>query len=109
MFSLKQLNQGERSKNKGEIKEKYKNNPFEKKITYINASKEDLKALNFSDWRISLTEFMKSRPVEVLIIILIILYTLFVIVFLAIDDLIYSNKGVRLTLQVIELLFLFLF
>jgi len=52
---------------------------------------------------------MRSKPVDVFIITLIVLYTLLVIVFLAIDEQINNNKDIKLTLQIVELLFLFLF
>ena len=78
-------------------------NPFEKKITYINATKEELKEMNLSECRISVAEFMRSKPVDIFIIVLIILYTLLVIVYLAIEDLIDGSDAVTLALQIIEL------
>ena len=89
--------------------EKSKKNPFQKKITYLNATKEDLEERNVAGWRISVAEFMRSKPVDIFIIVLIILYTLLVIVYLAIDDLIDDSDTVELTLQIIELVFLFVF
>lgn len=79
------------------------------KLTYINAKNEDLKKLKLSNCRISLADFMRSKPVDVFIIILIILYTLLVIVFFAVDDVIDDEKEVELTLHIIELCFLFAF
>jgi hypothetical protein len=89
--------------------EKSKKNPFEKRITYLNATKEDLEERNVAEWRIKVAEFMRSKPVDIFIITLIILYTLLVIVYLAIDDLIDDSNSVELTLQIVELVFLFVF
>ena len=88
---------------------KSEKNPFEKKITYISATRDELKERNLSDWRISVADFMRSKPVDIFIIVLIILYTLLVIVYLAIEDLIEDSDEVQLTLQIIELCFLFIF
>ena len=52
---------------------------------------------------------MRSRPVEYFIISLIILYTLLVIVYLAIDNIISDNPKVELGLQIFELVLLFIF
>jgi len=86
-----------------------KSNPFKKKVTYLNAAKEDLEELNISQWRINIANFMRSKPVDIFIIALILLYTLLVIVYLAIEDLIDDDKTVETTLQIVELVFLFIF
>ena len=86
-----------------------KSNPFKKKVTYLNAAKEDLEELNISQWRINIANFMRSKPVDIFIIVLIILYTLLVIVYLAIEDLIDDDKTVDTTLHIVELVFLFIF
>ena len=52
---------------------------------------------------------MRSKPVDIFIIILILLYTLLVIVYLAIDDVIEESDTAVLVLQVVELVFLFIF
>ena len=91
-----------------EDKKKQKN-PFEKKITYLNATKEDLKARNIAYCRLKIAEFMRSKPVDIFIILLILLYTLLVIVYLAIEDLIEASDTTVLALQIVELVFLFIF
>lgn len=77
--------------------EKSKKNPFEKKLNYLNATKEDLLERNVAGWRISIAEFMFSKPVDIFIVALTILYTLLVIVYLAIDDLINDSHTTELT------------
>lgn len=52
---------------------------------------------------------MRSKPIDIFIIVLIILYTLLVIVYLAIEDLIDEEDELTLSLQVVELIFLFIF
>jgi len=86
-----------------------KANAFKKKVTYLNVTSEELKELNISQWRINIANFMRSKPVDIFIIVLIILYTLLVIVYLAIEDLIDDEKSVETTLQIVELVFLFIF
>lgn len=72
-------------------------------MTYINATNEELKALNYNDCRISFANFMRTKLVDITIIIIIILYSLLVVVFLAIDDEIERNNDLELSLQILEL------
>lgn len=88
---------------------KKQKNPFEKKITYLNATIDDLKVRDMHFCRLKIAEFMRSKPVDIFIIGLILLYTLLVIVYLAIDDLIEASETTVLTLQIVELVFLFIF
>lgn len=88
---------------------KKSNNPFEKKITYLNATKADLEERNLGSCRLAIAQFMRSKPVDIFIIVLIILYTLLVIVYLAIDDEIEDSEVTKLILQIAELVFLFIF
>ena len=100
------------AKNKNKVapeKPVEKPNAFKKKITYLNVTHKELIDREISPWRIKVAEFMRSKPVDIFIITLIILYTLLVIVYLAIDDLIEDEKEVELTLQIIELVFLGVF
>lgn len=96
-----------KSSNEGDAKEK--KNPFAKKLTYINATNPELKELGYSDWRISFASFMRTKLVDITIITCIILYSLLVVVFLAIDDEIEDNEDLKLSLQIVELVFLFIF
>jgi len=52
---------------------------------------------------------MRAKSVDVFIIILILLYTLLVVVYLAIDDEIEGSKSAEMALQITELCFLFVF
>lgn len=52
---------------------------------------------------------MRHSIVDVLIIILILIYTLLVIVYLAIDDVISKSDEAVLSLQIVELSLLFIF
>lgn len=90
-------------------KDEKKNNPFEKKITYLNVTREDLIARGYGNFRIGISDLMRSKPVDISIIILIIMYTLLVIVYLAIDSEIDGNNNVKLSLQILELGFLAIF
>mmetsp|Transcript_11792 Transcript_11792/g.11755 ORF Transcript_11792/g.11755 Transcript_11792/m.11755 type:complete len:94 (-) Transcript_11792:85-366(-) len=83
--------------------------PLLNKLTYINATNQDLKELGYSDWRISFASFMRTKLVDIMIISCIILYSLLVVVFLAIDDEIEDNDDLKLGLQILELVFLFVF
>jgi hypothetical protein len=107
------VNQGKGKDNKvhaeKEKDDKKKVNPFEKKITYLNATRENLKELKYNGCRIGVSDFMRSKPVDISIIILIIMYTLLVIVYLAVEDEIDKNEEVRLSLQILELVFLAIF
>jgi len=78
-------------------------------MTYLNVTMEDLKATNISSCRFQIASFMRSKPVDVFIISLIILYTLLVIVYLAIDDVISESRKAVLALQIFELCLLFIF
>jgi Ion transport protein len=84
-------------------------NPFEKKITFLNSTIEDLKNMKIGCFRLFVAKFMRSKPVEIFIILLIIIYTLLVVVYLAIDNIISSNNKVELGLQIFELVLLFVF
>ena len=52
---------------------------------------------------------MRSKAIDIFIIVLILLYTLLVIVYLAIEDVIEDHRAVELSLQITELVFLFIF
>ena len=52
---------------------------------------------------------MRSKPVDYFIIFLILLYTLLVVVYLAIDNIISEYPTVELALQILELVLLFIF
>jgi cell division protein FtsN len=101
-----------KSKNKCKVspeKALEKPNVFKKKITYLNVTPKELIERKISPWRIKVADLMRSKPVDIFIITLIILYTLLVIVYLAIDDLIEDENEVELILQIVELVFLFVF
>jgi hypothetical protein len=97
------------AENGKEKDDKKKDNPFEKKITYLNATRENLLELKYNRCRIGISDFMRSKPVDISIIILIIMYTLLVIVYLAVEDEIDRSKQVKLSLQILELAFLAIF
>lgn len=84
-------------------------NPFEKKITFLNSTMEDLKNMKIGSCRLFVAQFMRSKPIDIFIIFLIIIYTLLVVLYLAIDNIISSNDGVTLGLQIFELVLLFIF
>lgn len=84
-------------------------NPFEKKITFLNSTIEDLRNMKINRWRLFIAQIMRSKPVDIFIIFLIIIYTLLVIVYLAIDNIISDNARVALGLQIFELVLLFIF
>jgi hypothetical protein len=56
-----------------------------------------------------MTSFMRSKPVDIFVIVLILLYSLLVVVYLAISDEIEERPTVLLSLQITELVFLFIF
>ena len=81
-----------------------------KKKNYLNVSAKELKEdYNIGECRRRVANFMRSKPVDVFIITLILLYTLLVVVYLAIDDEIEDNHGAEISLQIVELVFLFIF
>jgi hypothetical protein len=110
-----EVNQGNSKDNKVHAEkekvmdDKKKVDPFEKKITYLNATRENLIELKYNRCRIGVSDFMRSKPVDISIIILIIMYTLLVIVYLAVEDEIDKNASVKLSLQILELVFLGIF
>ena len=59
--------------------------------------------------RENLAVFMLSKPIELTIIILIIIYTLFVFVAIGIEDIIKDDDKAVLSLQIVELIILGLF
>jgi hypothetical protein len=88
---------------------KRKSYSFQKKVTYLNATRRDLRDIGYGDFRISISDLMRSKPVEVTIIVLLILYSLLVMVYLAVNDQVKSNEGIKQTFQIIELCFLVVF
>jgi len=54
-------------------------------------------------------KFMRSKPIDYFIIFLILLYTLLVVVYLAIDTVIEESAQAVLALQIFELVLLFIF
>mmetsp|Transcript_9267 Transcript_9267/g.8919 ORF Transcript_9267/g.8919 Transcript_9267/m.8919 type:complete len:228 (-) Transcript_9267:1149-1832(-) len=84
--------------------------PLLNKVTYLNVTSEELiKIYRMSQCRVSIANFMRAKSVDVFIIILILLYTLLVVVYLAIDDEIEGSKSAEMALQITELCFLFVF
>ena len=93
-----------------EGKESEKRKSFTKKKTYLNVTAKELEEeFKISKSRQKIAAFMRSKPVDIFIIVLILLYTLLVIVYLAIDDLIEDSNSTELALQIVELVFLFIF
>jgi hypothetical protein len=77
---------------------------------YIAMKKEELKEQNITGLRYRMAMVLASKPVDISLIVLIILYTIMVIVFLAFDDSFYDDHpNLELSFQIIELFFLFLF
>lgn len=113
-ITLKARQEESKNKPKGskivpENKAKAKKNPFEKKVTFLNATLEDLKQRNVGECRLFIANIMRSKVVDFFIIGLIILYTLLVVVYLAIDNIISEYRSVELGLEIVELVFLGIF
>lgn len=72
--------------------------------------KDELKEHNVTGFRMMIASFLASKPVDISMIILIIIYTIMVLVFLAFDDTFYDNNpNLELSFQIIELFILFIF
>lgn len=104
------LNRQKHNKVAPENNQKNKKKAFTKKKTYLNVTAKELEEeYHISKPRQKIAAFMRSKPVDIFIIVLILLYTLLVIVYLAIDDLITDSDSTELALQIVELVFLFIF
>lgn len=89
---------------------KDKSNPFKKKVTYLNVTTKELREdFKVGKWRAAVATFMRSKPIDIFIIVLILLYTLLVLVYLAFGDEISKKKKIEISLQITELVFLFIF
>jgi hypothetical protein len=89
---------------------KNKKKAIGKPKNYLTVSLKELKEdFKISNGRIKMTSLMRSKPVDIFIIVLILLYSLLVVVYLAISDEIEERPTVLLSLQITELVFLFIF
>ena len=75
----------------------------------MNASIDDLKERKVGEFQLFVAQIMRSKIVDYFILVLIVLYTLLVVVYLAIDTIISQYPNVELGLEIVELVFLTIF
>ena len=77
---------------------------------YMTLNNDELCDYDIIGFREKTAKFLMSKPVDITLIALIIFYTIMVLIFLAFDDSFYDdNPELELTVQITELLILFIF